>query len=38
MTTDYYLPSRFFESDYHISFEGKTYVRETLYHLDNKIL
>ncbi|WP_158849756.1 phosphatidylinositol-specific phospholipase C1-like protein [Algibacter sp. L1A34] len=28
ITTDYYLPSRFFESDYHISFKGKTYVRE----------
>jgi len=27
ITTDYYLPSRFFESDYHISFKDKTYVR-----------
>jgi len=28
ITTDYYLPSSFFKSDYHIYFEGKTYVRE----------
>lgn len=27
ITTDYYVPSRFFESDYHISFKDKTYVR-----------
>jgi len=28
ITTDYYLPSRFFESPYHISFKDKTYVRQ----------
>lgn len=28
ITTDYYLPSHFFDSDYHISFKDKTYVRE----------
>ncbi|WP_147677382.1 phosphatidylinositol-specific phospholipase C1-like protein [Algibacter pacificus] len=27
ITTDYYLPSSFFNSDYHISFKDKTYVR-----------
>ena len=27
ITTDYYLPSKFFKSDYHISFKNGTYVR-----------
>ena len=25
--TDYYLPSKYFDSNYHISFKDKTYVR-----------
>ena len=28
ITTDYYLPSRFFDSNYHISFKNKGYVRK----------
>ncbi|MBP0904999.1 phosphatidylinositol-specific phospholipase C1-like protein [Mariniflexile gromovii] len=27
ITTDYYLPSKLFESDYHVSFENNTFVR-----------
>ncbi|QDO95528.1 hypothetical protein FNB79_16630 [Formosa sediminum] len=28
ITTDYYLPSKLFKSDYHISFKNNTYIRE----------
>ena len=28
ITTDYYLPSRFFDSNYHISFKNKSHVRK----------
>nr|MDQ8213487.1 phosphatidylinositol-specific phospholipase C1-like protein [Mariniflexile sp. KMM 9835] len=28
ITTDYYVPSKLFKSDYHVSFENKTFVRK----------